>query len=191
MQTDVHFRPHDVIFVQRYIHVNGRTTHYHHAGFVLEAENGKLLKVIDFDPTFDRPDQPMTFGLFKEAIGGIHGIPRILEGEELLRIFPPEDTFVYSSVPDDEWSEDIQLRIAMTLSSMDAGIQLLYRLHSYNCQHFATHLQTGTATSPDIKSLQTAITGGLNVALEAWDGAPTDNSFQPFDPESIPGKIGT
>ena len=132
----------DVMFVARPWRSNDQIA-YHHAGIVMEIdEANQPTCIIDFDPTFDGKQG----SIFNAIQGSSSGKPRMLVGEELARVFNPDSCFVaHKASTDPQEVELILARINVALDKVHT-----YHLVTYNCQHFATEMQTGRGMFLDI-----------------------------------------
>lgn len=131
---------------------------YHHAGIVLEVdEDGKPTMVLHFDPTFDQgPNTEWSMELINRAVGGMPGHPQLLVGEDVLRVFPERTSFYIPAPTDPDTIDHIENRIEEVQMEIVRGEYRVYKLHEYNCQHFAMEMQTGAPTSVDLEAFKGA-----------------------------------
>jgi len=182
----------DVVFVSRTVFVRGRFVLYHHAGIViLVDDNGQALEIMDFDPTFDRPNQEMDLKLIRRALTGMRGIPRILEGEALRATFPEEHTHVEEAGP----TEAEEIRAVRERIEAARGQSRVYLLLRDNCQHFAMFLRTGKGSSPDVDSLAQALRDGVSQGVAATQRLvvePLSEALRdlPFNGDRFLGAVG-
>lgn len=130
----------DVLWVKR--SPLGEHHLYHHAGVVTRIDaHGRPTEVVDFGPGGEGEDIPLCLALTT----GFEAAPRVLEGAVAIEsIFPPSDTFTYARGPKAGQEEEVLQRVAASL-----GVPRLYHLQRSNCQHYATEMSCGQASSAE------------------------------------------
>eukprot|EP01136_Pigoraptor_vietnamica_P041220 Opistho-1_new@13947 len=156
----------DVIFIPRTISAifpRGESGHgdqltlYQHAGIVIEVKDGVATKVVHFDPIFDSAGEGRHFGEYF----GTKGTPEALEGDALEVKFPWERRYVHSRA-DPANVPDILARVEASMH-----VTLVYNLKEYNCQHYASEMQTGTARSANVEAFTRGLQDGIRAAASA------------------------
>lgn len=172
---------------------------YHHVYCVTDGEmittggvpKFHVTEIIELDPV--ETDIGGTSLTTTQLIQGVDCKPRCSRNVSLINmVFGKSDLKIipgYGTVANNHILE-IQKRAAEAKDST-----VTYRLHTFNCQHFATYISTGVAKSFEINAIVEAIFPALQGAME--NGLHFVNhsmrpalAYQPFDNNHTLGWIG-